>query len=142
MILNCSKYFKKIKVIIDKIISLKIAEIFLRKQQVSEDVIAEVSKLIMATKMGVKPTSNLEEIIRDADCAHLGSKNFSDYASLLRKEWELTKAYKVSDAQWNEENIQFLTNHRFYTDFAAKNWSKGESKNLAQLLKAFKLYAQ
>ncbi|PKH49399.1 phosphohydrolase [Tenacibaculum sp. Bg11-29] len=122
--------------------SVKIAEDFLKKKEISEDVVAEVSSLIMATKMGVKPILKLEKIIKDADCAHLGSKNFSDYTSLLRKEWELTKKYVVSDVKWNEENIQFLTNHRFYTDFAAKNWSKGESKNLAQLLKDQKKIAQ
>ncbi|WP_237274406.1 Pycsar system effector family protein [Tenacibaculum ovolyticum] len=122
--------------------SIKVAEVFLRKHKVSDDVIQTVSKLILATKMGVSPLNELEKVIRDADCAHIGSKNFGDYTSLLRKEWELTKGYVVSDAKWNEENIQFLTNHRFYTDFAAKNWSKGESKNLAQLLKDQKKIAQ
>ena len=122
--------------------SVKIAEVFFNEQNVSGKVVSEVSKLILATKMGVKPTSELEKIIRDADCAHLGSKNFSDYTSLLRKEWELTKECIVSDEKWNEENIQFLTNHRFHTDFAAKNWGKGESKNLAQLLKTQKKIAQ
>ncbi|WP_028890282.1 Pycsar system effector family protein [Tenacibaculum ovolyticum] len=122
--------------------SIKVAEVFLRKHKVSDDVIQTVSKLIFATKMGVSPLNELEKVIRDADCAHIGSKNFGDYTSLLRKEWELTKGYVVSDAKWNEENIQFLTNHRFYTDFAAKNWSKGESKNLAQLLKDQKKITQ
>jgi predicted metal-dependent HD superfamily phosphohydrolase len=122
--------------------SVKIAEAFLRKHKVSDDVILAVSKLILATKMGVSPSNELEKVICDADCAHIGSKNFGDYTSLLRKEWELTKKYVVSDAKWNEENIQFLTNHRFYTDFAAKNWSKGESKNLAQLLKDQKKIVQ
>ena len=122
--------------------SVKIAEAFFNEQNVSEKVVSEVSKLILATKMGVKPTSELEKIIRDADCSHLGSKNFSDYTSLLRKEWELTKECIVSDEKWNEENIQFLTNHRFHTDFATKNWGKGESKNLAKLLKTQKKIAQ
>lgn len=122
--------------------SVKIAEGFLKEQKISEDVISEISSLIMATKMEVKPISKLEKVIKDADCAHLGSKNFSDYTSLLRKEWELTKEYVVSDEKWNEENIHFLTNHRFYTGFAAKNWNKGESKNLAQLLKVQKKLSQ
>ncbi|WP_422090250.1 Pycsar system effector family protein [Tenacibaculum ovolyticum] len=122
--------------------SIKVAKVFLRKHKVSDDVIQTVLKLILATKMGVTPLNELEKVICDADCAHLGSKNFGDYTSLLRKEWELTKEYVVSDAKWNEENIQFLTNHRFYTDFAAKNWSKGASKNLAQLLKSQKKITQ
>ena len=122
--------------------SVKIAEVFLKKHKVSDIEIAEISKIILATKMGIIPETELEKIICDADCAHLGSKNFSDYTSLLRKEWELTKDYVVSDSKWNSENIRFLTNHRFYTVFAAKNWGKGESENLAQLLKKQKKSSQ
>lgn len=119
-----------------------IATNFLIDKGVDNRIIDEVSSLIMATKMGKKPKTVAEKIIRDADCAHLGSKNFSDYTTLLRKEWELTKDYHVSDAEWNQENIQFLTNHRFYTDYAAKKWNKTESKNLAQLLKSQKKITQ
>ncbi|MCG8795616.1 Pycsar system effector family protein [Tenacibaculum finnmarkense] len=115
--------------------SVKIVTVFLKKNGVSEAIISEVSQLILVTKICVKPVTKLEKIIKDADCAHLGSKNFSDYTSLLRKEWELTKQQVVSDEKWTEDNIQFLTKHRFYTDFAVKNWSKIASKNLAQLLK-------
>lgn len=122
--------------------SVKIAVAFLRKYKIDETIISEISNLIMVTKMDANPVSKLEKIIRDADCAHLGSKNFSDYNSLLRKEWELTKDYTVSDEKWNKENIYFLTRHRFFTNFAAKNWSKGESKNLARLLKDQKKLTQ
>ncbi|MCG8892504.1 phosphohydrolase [Tenacibaculum finnmarkense] len=115
--------------------SVKIATLFLKDKGVSQAVILEVSQLILATKICEKPQNNLEKIIKDADCAHLGSKNFSDYTSLLRKEWELSKQQVFSDEKWLEENIKFLTKHRFYTDFAVKNWSKIASKNLAQLLK-------
>ncbi|MDC1161993.1 DUF5706 domain-containing protein [Tenacibaculum sp.] len=121
---------------------VKLAENFLKKQKVSEEIISQVSKLILVTKIGEKPKGILEKVIRDADCSHLGSKNFMDYAALLRKEWELTKDYVVSDVVWNEENIKFVTKHKFYTGFAAKSWNKTESKNLAQLLKTQKKLAQ
>lgn len=122
--------------------SVKIAEGFLQKQKVSEIEIAEISKIILATKVGVQPESELEKIICDADCAHIGSKNFTDYTSLLRKEWELTKDYIISDSKWNTENILFLTSHKYYTVYAAKNWGKARGKNLAQLLKKQKKRTQ
>ena len=121
---------------------VEIAKYFLKEQKVTEEVIVEVAKLILVTKMGEVPKTELEKIICDADCAHLGSENFSEYTSLLRKEWELTKEHVVSESEWIEENIKFLTNHKFYTDFATKNWSEGESKNLAKLLKKQKKIAQ
>ena len=78
---------------------------------------------------------SLEKIIRDADCAHVGSKNYSQTSELLRKELELTCGRNLSESEWLEENINFLTKqHRFFTNEAAKAWEKRKSKNLADLL--------
>jgi predicted metal-dependent HD superfamily phosphohydrolase len=116
--------------------SVKIAIGFLKKNQVSEADITIISHLILATKMGYEPKNILEKIIRDADCSHVGSKNFSDITELLRKEWELACNKIMTDAEWLQENIKFLTkNHRFYTEAASSNWSTGKAKNLSRLLK-------
>jgi hypothetical protein len=77
----------------------------------------------------------LECLIRDADCAHVSSKKYEDYSSLLRKEWELTLGKKISKSQWLQENISFLTNHTFYSALASNKWEKRKGKNLANLLK-------
>lgn len=114
--------------------SVKIASKFLSSQKVSEENIKVISELIMATQMNYKPKTKIEGYIKDADCAHLSSKNYSDYAVLLRKEWELTLGKKVSKADWLQENISFLTNHSFNTDLATKKWESRKGKNLASLL--------
>ena len=73
----------------------------------------------------------------------IGSKNFSDLSELLRNEWELTKDRTLSESEWLDENITFLTEkHQFYTNFALTNWGKSKGKNLAQLLKAKKKLKQ
>lgn len=113
-----------------------IATQFLKEHSASEETISIVSQLIMATKMGTTPTTQLEKIICDADCSHIGSKNFSDLSELLRKEWELTKDRVLTESEWLAENIKFLTHsHKFHTIFATKNWEKQKGKNLAKLLK-------
>ena len=114
--------------------SVNIATEFLKSHNVSEDNIKAISAIILATQMGYQPTNKIEGYIRDADCAHLSSKNYNDYAALLRKEWELTLDKKVSKSQWIQENINFLTNHTFNTDLATKKWEKRKGKNLASLL--------
>ncbi|WP_299105448.1 Pycsar system effector family protein [uncultured Winogradskyella sp.] len=114
--------------------SVNIATEFLKSHNVSEDNIKAISAIILATQMGYQPTNKIEGYIRDADCAHLSSKNYNDYAALLRKEWELTLDKKVSKSQWIQENIDFLTNHTFHTDLATKKWEKRKGKNLASLL--------
>lgn len=55
--------------------SKAIAISFLQKENVSEDFIASVSSIISATKMEHQPKNILEGLIKDADCAHIASKN-------------------------------------------------------------------
>lgn len=116
--------------------SVKIATEFLSNKKISKARIEQISKLILATQINHKPVNDSEKIIADADCAHLASKNFENYTSLLRKEWELTKDQKYSDTEWVSINIDFLTKkHNYYTEYALKNWSKRKDKNIAKLLK-------
>lgn len=116
--------------------SVQIAEDFLTSENVSETDIKAISKIIMATQMGYEPKSILEGLIKDADCAHVSSKKYEDYTSLLRKEWELTLDKKASKTEWIEENIKFLTNHTFYSPLAASKWEKRKGKNLATLIQS------
>jgi len=113
-----------------------IASEFLKSTKVSEEKISTISNIILATEMSYEPKNTLESLIRDADCAHISSKNYEDYAALLRKEWELTKGKKVSKTEWLEENIEFLTHHSFYSDIANKKWQKRKGKNLANLIQS------
>ena len=116
--------------------SVKIAEEFLISKKFTAKRIETISGLIMATKMSHGPKNELEKIIADADCSHLASKNFFDYVSLLRKEWEFTQHKKYSDQEWITVNIGFFTKmHSYHTSYALKNWSKGKEKNLAKLIK-------
>ncbi len=116
--------------------SVKILTNFLKEKNIEVKRINEITILILATKMGHNPKNDLEKIIIDADCSHLGNKSFDEKTALLRKEWENQANKKYSDAEWISINIGFLTkNHKFHTDYALKNWSKGKEKNLAKLLK-------
>ncbi len=117
--------------------SVLIAESFFKSKEVSKDDIHTVSKLILATRMEARPVTPLEKIIRDADCAHFGSKDYELISDLLRAEWELTLNKQYTDLEWVEENIQFYNNfHQFHTAYAKKEWSKRKLKNLGKLVKS------
>lgn len=117
--------------------SAVLAKAFLKKHKCTADEINVVNDLILATKMDFEPKTQLEKFIRDADCAHIGNKNFSNVSELLRKEWELTNLKTLTDSDWINENINFLTkNHKFNSDLAVSLWEKGKSKNLSLLLKS------
>ena len=124
--------------------SVIIAKDFLKQQKTSEEDIKAVSDLILATKMEYdSPKNQLEKIIRDADCAHIGSKTYMETSELLRKEWELKCDRTLTESEWLDENINFLsTKHRFYTNEASSKWEKAKGKNLSQLLKAQKKFKE
>ena len=119
-----------------EIASAKIAASFLKNQGLEASDIEAVEKIILATEMAYEPQNKLEGLIRDADSAHVSSKRYEDYASLLRKEWELTKGKKISRADWLQQNIDFLTKHTFYSQVAMKKWQDRKGRNLAQLIQS------
>ncbi|MFI1745242.1 Pycsar system effector family protein [Thalassobellus sediminis] len=119
--------------------SVTIAKAFLNSLNCPEKDIDSVCDLILATAINHVPKNQLEKIIRDADCAHIGSKNYIEISELLRKEWELTCNKTLTETEWLDENINFLsTKHKFHTNEAALNWDKRKSKNISELLKAKK----
>ena len=123
--------------------SVAIANKFLDAKGASEDSKKIVKGIILATQMDYNPKNELETIIRDADCAHVSSKNYDEFAELLRKEWELTQNKTFTNAEWLESNITFLMqHHKFHSDAALSRWDKQKGKNLAQLLKTQKKLEQ
>ena len=119
--------------------SIRIAQNWLKENKVTDKKSKEICDLILVTKMGSTPETELEKILSDADCAHLASKDYSSFTSLLRKEWDLVNGKTYSDAEWIEQNINFFTKtQKFHTDYALKNWSEAKSKNLAKLIKGQK----
>lgn len=114
----------------------KIARNFLESKAVEEDIILGVEKCILATKFkDTIPTTDLEKIIRDADSSHLGKEYFSEASELLRQEFLLQNRHKFTPQEWLEENIRMLVeNHRYYTEYALKNWQPIKEDNLSKLL--------
>lgn len=119
--------------------SVILASEFLKKNEVAAADIAAVLQLIEATKMEYTPKNLLEYIVKDADTAHIGSRDYVDISELLRSEWEYTLNKIYTDSEWTNENIKYLNKeHYFYTNFAIQNWQQTKDKNLAALLKKFK----
>lgn len=109
---------------------------FLKEKGKPEAYIAKITNLIKATSKEYVPQTLLEKIIKDADYYHLFSENYFSSCEVLRKEWENTEDKLFSDKDWVIENMDFLMNkHRFYTDFALKNWQPLKEKNIKRLQK-------
>ncbi len=77
----------------------------------------------------------MEEIICDADLSHLGSKDFEDRNELFRIELEKTTGKKFKEFEWLENNVNFLTEHKFYTMYALENFEEQKIENLVKIRK-------
>lgn len=118
-------------------IGSEIAEKFLKEKNYPENKIEKVKECIISTKYPPSPKNPLEEILCDSDLYHLGSKDYEDKTELLRVEWEKSENKIYSEMEWLKLNIDFLSNHKYYTRYAKKNL---EDNKIAFLLKLQKAY--
>ena len=118
--------------------SRKIASDFLKQHQFSEERIAKIGELILATDKFYKPKNHLEEVIKDADLYHLASDDYFRICENLRQEIKEVHHQKFSKLKWAELNITFFAKHQFYTKFAKENWQPEKEKNVEKILSSIK----
>ncbi len=118
--------------------SKAIAHKYLANIGVSKDKIDKISILIDVTKMPQNPTNRMEEIICDADLYHLGEDNFKEKGNLLRSEWENLCGKNITDIEWLQENVNFLGNHKYYTDYAFNKLNAQKTQNWVKIQKDLK----
>ncbi|UKB84679.1 DUF5706 domain-containing protein [Chryseobacterium sp. MEBOG06] len=116
--------------------SVEVMRDFLQSENYPESYIADVEKLILATKITYVPQTLLEKIVKDADFSHFAGHDYNDISDALRKEWELTNFRCFSNDEWNAGNLDMLKNkHTFYTDYAKENWEPLKKKNIKKIEK-------
>ncbi|RYG44941.1 MAG: HD domain-containing protein [Chitinophagaceae bacterium] len=98
--------------------SRKLAGEFLRQHNAPQSLIEKVLGCITATKMPQSPTNLIEQIICDADLFHLGSKTFKEKNKLLRQEINNIEENSIGKKEWVNLNIEFLSRHRYFTEYA------------------------
>ena len=95
--------------------STLIAREWLPAYSYSENQIDTICEIIMATQLPPAPKNLLEKIICDSDLDYLGRTDFIPGSNALFE--ELKSMNIISDLnEWNKLQVQFLTNHNFFTD--------------------------
>jgi len=114
--------------------SAAIAEKHLQSLGYEASSLAEVKRLILATKLGNRPKDILEEIMVDADLSHLGREDYIDttYRFLL-KEMSEQMNKKMTEKDWAKSCVSFIKAHRFLTEFARKAYRKTKLENLERV---------
>ena len=114
-------------------VGARLAEEILPKYGYTDEQIEVVKKLIYATIIPHQPKSKLEQIICDADLDYLGRDDFFVIADTLRR--ELRDHGKIkSDRLWDEIQVKFLTQHRYFT-VSAKKMRRAKKQEHLEIIK-------
>ncbi|MFC4633269.1 Pycsar system effector family protein [Dokdonia ponticola] len=116
--------------------SSEIAQDFLSKEGHAQARIDVIKQAIMATKMENEPNTELDKILRDADASHFAKSYFQEASEYLRQELRIQGIAEYSLDDWRKCNMEmFTTAHRYYTDYAIKNWKPKKDSNLLKMVK-------
>ena len=116
-------------------VSAKYAVEFLDKENYPSDKIEKVKGCILATKVPQKPKNILEQVICDSDLSHLGKKSFDERNNLFREEFEFHFGRELTEHEWLKKSIDFVSHHKFFTDYAKQELEPQKQKNLSKLRK-------
>lgn len=116
----------------NELIGARMAAEILPKYGYTQENIDRIKDLIYVTEIPHKPKNKLEEIICDADLDYLGRDDFHEIADRLRK--ELREHGKIdSDRLWDEIQVKFLTQHRYFTKTAIETRRSKKLQNLEDI---------
>lgn len=113
--------------------SAALARGFLADNDVPRSVIEQVRGLIMATRVGERPRSLMQRVLRDADSCKSGQVDFEEKSERLRRELEHVRGERIRPDAWLAENLAYLRGHRFFTPYAERRFGRQRSINLRRL---------
>ncbi|RBQ09063.1 Pycsar system effector family protein [Pedobacter miscanthi] len=111
----------------------ELADQFLARHKVNQEVRDSVKSAILATKIPQQPKNEIDKIICDADLFHLGLPDFRAKGKLMHKENELIYKKDISKLEWRKKDIQFMESHHYHTDYANLLLSDQKQKNIDKL---------
>ena len=114
--------------------SAALAQAFLSQHEVPEAFIRQVTACIETTAWPSHPSGPLQEIICDADMAHLASDDYLTRTQDLRKEIKEHSGNKLGKTMWARRNRQFFEKHTYFTEYAQTHYEPRKQKNYAALV--------
>ena len=96
------------------------------------DEIEKIQKMILATDLAVKPQTQVEKILCDADLDHL--EDFFELDAKLREGRRIRGLDVRDDEKWYKGTLAVMTTHRYYTQSQKKMRDKEKQKNIKRLL--------
>lgn len=92
----------------------------------------DIAAVILSTKIITQPHTILEQIIKDADTYHFGTKEFKEMDKLMKKEMKLRNLNTIV-MDWEKNTLALLEQHQFYTEYCKNNLENRKLKNIKKL---------
>jgi hypothetical protein len=105
----------------------------------TDDQIEVIHQLIKATKVPQQPKNKLEEILCDADLDYLGGDEFHLIADKLKREL-MERDIVKSNKQWDELQIKFLEQHKYFTKTAIELRKENKKARIEEIKERLKTY--
>jgi hypothetical protein len=87
----------------------------------------------MATKVPQSPLNTISRVLCDADLMYLSGDEFFKQAEQLRLEWWSSDRTHLDPEAFFRFSLDFLTAHRFHTEYGKRVLEQAKLKNLALL---------
>jgi len=115
-------------------VSASLAQEFLLKNGWSEEEVEIIRNCILSTKVPQNPTTQLEEIICDADLFHLATEKFFEKSDLLWQEFSLYDK-NMTKEQWKINSRKFVESQEYFTRYGKKHLEPKLKENIRKLTK-------
>ncbi len=113
--------------------SAELAREFLTRNGYPADRTDAVVRCVLATQVPQHPADILEQVICDADMAHIGTKRFFDKNELIRTEMERRAGKPMTEGEWLTICTDFVVSQRWHTKYAREEYQERKTKNLLRL---------
>jgi predicted metal-dependent HD superfamily phosphohydrolase len=114
--------------------SVKLVRDWIETKDIYAALAEQIEEAILATRIDSEPSNQLEQIIKDADTYHFGTKEFKDFDKLMRKEMKLRNLDTIL-MDWEKNTLALLEQHQFYTDYCKNLLEDRKRKNMGKLKK-------
>jgi len=111
--------------------SVELMKAFMDINCPDKELIQAAEACILATKRTVTPSTQLQQILADADTYHLGTKEFKRTNKQVRK--EISMEGEISKDVFDIKTLEFLETHKYYTTYAMELLNKGKEENMEKL---------
>jgi predicted metal-dependent HD superfamily phosphohydrolase len=114
-------------------VSIQMLNEFALIHPIDEVLLQRITSAIQATKMPQTPLSQVEKILCDADLMHLSTPDFKAKNQLLRQERENLIGTGIQKKEWQKNNVEFLSGHKYFTEYGQQFLESRKQENLGQI---------